>query len=140
MNYKITINGAEYEVHIHKVDGNKAYLTVNDVDVEAEVEGLVTNPTRVKPKPAAEEMQSATPVVKPKAEQSTYAMKSPLPGVILEVCVKEGDTVKVGQVMVVLEAMKMENSIQAEREGVVERINYGKGDSVLEGDVLLVIT
>jgi biotin carboxyl carrier protein len=140
MNYKITINGAEYEVHIHKVEGSKAYLTVNDVDVEAEVEGLIAAPARVTPKPAAEAMQSNTPVVKPKAEQSVYALKSPLPGVILEICVKEGDVVKAGQVMLVLEAMKMENSIQTEREGVVERINRSKGDSVLEGDVLLVIT
>ena len=67
------------------------------------------------------------------------AVTSPLPGVILEVCVKEGDAVKRGQTVMVLEAMKMENAIEATADGTVTAIKVGKGDSVLEGAPLVII-
>jgi glutaconyl-CoA decarboxylase len=66
-------------------------------------------------------------------------LKAPLPGTILDISVSEGDTVKIGQQLMVLEAMKMENCIQAEQGGVVEKIFRQKGDSVLESDVILLI-
>ena len=66
-------------------------------------------------------------------------VKSPLPGVVLDVLVKEGDVVKVGQKLMILEAMKMENNIESDRDGVVKSIVARKGDSVLEGDVLITI-
>jgi biotin carboxyl carrier protein len=66
-------------------------------------------------------------------------LKSPLPGVILEVKVREGDAVKAGQLLMVLEAMKMENNIDSHKAGVVKSIVKRQGDSVLEGDVLLTI-
>jgi len=154
MNYKIKINGTEYEVKIHKFAGTTAQLTVNEVDFEVEIEELMANPTRpvFKPTiniksavdptaPAAAPIQPETPILKPKVPTtgSAYELKSPLPGVILEVLVKEGDTVKADQSVLILEAMKMENSIHAERDGVVEKIRCAKGDSVLEGDVVLTI-
>ena len=64
---------------------------------------------------------------------------SPLPGVILDIRIKEGDTVAVGQTLVVLEAMKMENNIDSDRAGVVKSIKVNRGDSVLEGDVLITL-
>ncbi|MCD8186804.1 MAG: acetyl-CoA carboxylase biotin carboxyl carrier protein subunit, partial [Rikenellaceae bacterium] len=67
------------------------------------------------------------------------AMKAPLPGVILSIDVKVGETVKVGQRLFVLEAMKMENNIDSDREGIVREIKVEKGDSVLEGDVIMTI-
>ena len=142
--FKIKINGSEYEVDIHKVEGNLAHLTVNEVDFDVEIEGLKTNPTRMSTKPAkkpeASEMQSSTPVVKPHVvPTSAHVVKSPLPGVILDIRANVGDSVKVGQVIMVLEAMKMENNIEADRAGVIEKVNPGKGDSVLEGDVLFTI-
>ena len=143
MNYKIKVNGAEYEVNIQRFEGTTAQLTVNDVEFDVEVEGLFANPTRMSPatkttayKPAAKTAE--VPIVKPKTSGS-YELKSPLPGIILEILVKEGDTVKAGQQVLVLEAMKMENSIQTDREGIVEKINRSAGDSVLEGDVILII-
>ncbi|MDR0232491.1 MAG: biotin/lipoyl-binding protein [Dysgonamonadaceae bacterium] len=150
MDYKIKINGAEYEVSIHKFEGTTAHLTVNEVDFDVEIEGLVANPTRMTERVVAPSIkpvvkttiQSEIPVAtKPKTSDSGsgYQLKSPLPGIILEVLVKEGDTVKSGQQVLVLEAMKMENSIHAERGGVVEKIRCNKGDSVLEGDVILTI-
>jgi len=66
-------------------------------------------------------------------------VNSPLPGVILEVSVKERDTVKSGQKLIVLEAMKMENNIEADRDGVVASIKVNKGDSVLEGAPLIIL-
>jgi biotin carboxyl carrier protein len=138
MKYKIKIHGAEYEVQIHKVEGNMAYLTVNDVEFEVEVERLAVNPTRMGDQPV-KTISAETAAVKPLSNQPVYELKSPLPGTILDICVKEGDKVKENQILLVLEAMKMENNIQAEREGVVEKILRNKGDAVMEGDVLLII-
>jgi len=67
------------------------------------------------------------------------AIKSPLPGVILSIDCKAGDTVKKGQKLLVLEAMKMENTIQADRDGEVAEIKVNKGDSVLEGTDLIIL-
>ena len=75
----------------------------------------------------------------PAGGSNAKPLKSPLPGVILDFYVKEGDTVKNGQKVLLLEAMKMENNIDADRDGVVKEIKVGKGDSVNEGDVLLII-
>lgn len=135
MIYKIKTNGVEYEVQINKVEGNFAHLTVNEVDFEVEVEGLMTANSA----PVAKTVQPDTAVVIPKAPSKAHEMKSPLPGIIIDICVAKGDKIKKGQVLLTLEAMKMENSIQAEHEGVIEKINFSKGDAVLEGDVLFII-
>ena len=66
-------------------------------------------------------------------------MKSPLPGVILEIKVKEGDMVKRGQTLLILEAMKMENDIKSDRDGKVTAIQVSKGESILEGTDLIII-
>jgi len=138
MHYKIKTNGVEYEVHIHKVEGNMAQLTVNNVDFEVEVEGITVNPTRMSNKPE-KVIPAETAAIKPQVSKSAAnEFKSPLPGAILEVCVKVGDTIKAGQVLLILESMKMENNILADRDGTVEKINCVKGDAVLEGDVLLI--
>jgi biotin carboxyl carrier protein len=144
MNYKIKINSAEYEVHIRKVEDTKAFLTVNNEDFEVDVEGLIVNPTRMSirttPKPTPKPIQAAdAPVAKPTSTQYTHDVKPPLPGVILDICVTEGDKVKKGQVLYVLEAMKMENNIESDFDGIVEKIHRSKGEPVLENDVILVI-
>jgi biotin carboxyl carrier protein len=66
-------------------------------------------------------------------------IKSPLPGAILDIYVKIGDKVKPGQHVLLLEAMKMENNIDADKEGVIKEIRVQRGDSVMEGDILVVI-
>jgi biotin carboxyl carrier protein len=81
---------------------------------------------------------SAT-VAKPAASGSETVVSSPLPGVILEVSVKEGDSVKRGQKLMILEAMKMENVIEASADGKIVSIKANKGDSVLEGAPLIII-
>lgn len=139
--YKIKINGISYAVNINDIKDNIAQLTVNGAPYEVEVEGIATAPTKVVNKGVqTPTMQSAEPVAKPvKSTGDAAALKSPLPGVILDVIAREGDSVKAGQTVMILEAMKMENNIEADRDGVIERIQARKGDSVLEGDVLLTI-
>ncbi len=145
--YKFKINGHEYEVAVGGVESGVAKVTVNGTDYEVEVQSnTLIKPRPAKPVAVAPAVYSATAPVSPAkinqaapAAASASALKSPLPGVILDVKVREGDTVKAGQLLMVLEAMKMENNIDAHQAGVVKSINKRQGDSVLEGDVLLTI-
>ena len=127
--YKFRINGNEYNVDINSVEGNIADVTVNGASYQVEMENA--------PAPVQKPAQApAAAVASPKAAAPAGAGKpvtSPLPGVIIEVSVKEGQTVKAGQKVAVLEAMKMENEIQAPADGTVTAILVNKGDSVLEG-------
>ena len=66
-------------------------------------------------------------------------IKSPLPGVILDIKVSKGDAVKRGQTLMILEAMKMENDIKSDRDGTVTAINVSKGESILEGTDLIIV-
>lgn len=136
--YKFRINGNEYNVDINSVEGNIADVTVNGASYQVEMENApapVQKPAQA-PAAAVAPASSATTTPAPKAAAPAGAGKpvtSPLPGVIIEVSVKEGQTVKAGQKVAVLEAMKMENEIQAPADGTVTAILVNKGDSVLEG-------
>lgn len=139
--YNVKINGTEYAVNIKNIEDNTAILTVNGAEYEVEVQGIATKPKKATKVVQAPVMQAdVQPVTRP-AEPSGPAkgLKSPLPGVILDVFVKEGDKVKAGQKLMLLEAMKMENNIDSDTDGVVESLKVKKGDSVLEGDVLITI-
>ena len=120
--YKIKVNGNEYNVSVEEVGG-----TISNVSVSAPTAA----PTAA---PAAAPKAAAAP-----ASAGGIKVTSPLPGVILDVAVKEGDAVKKGDKVIVLEAMKMENVIEATADGVIKEIKVKKTDSVLEGDVLVVI-
>ncbi len=143
--YKFKINGNDYNVAINSTNDNLADVTVNGVSYQVEMENAMpaATPVQAAPvaapvaKPAAAPVQAAAPAAKPAGEGKPVT--SPLPGVIIEVSVKEGDTVAAGQKVAVLEAMKMENEIQADRAGVVTKINVSKGDSVLEGAAIVTI-
>ena len=87
--------------------------------------------------PAAAPAPAPAPAAKPAG--AGKAVTSPLPGVIIGVKVNVGDVVKPGQVVAVLEAMKMENDIEAEFGGTVTAVNVAKGDSILEGAVIVTI-
>ena len=142
--YKLKINGNDYAVTVNEVDGSVAEVEVNGTPFKVEFEkpikkaaAPVANPVAKSAAPAA----AAAPVAKPAAPAggAGTTVSSPLPGVILDVCVKEGDAVKRGQTVMVLEAMKMENAIEATADGTVTAIKVGKGDSVLEGAPLVII-
>lgn len=142
--YKFKINGNEYNVAINSVEGTNASVTVNGTDYQVELEDAPAAPVQAAPAaaPAAAPVQAApaAPAApKPAASGTGKAVTSPLPGVIIAVKVNVGDSVKAGQEVAVLEAMKMENSIEAEHDGTVTAIHVAKGDSVLEGAAVVTI-
>ncbi len=146
--YKIKINGNEYGVAVKNVENESAEVVVNGTEYIVEVEGMKAKPATKTPKlvraatiPAGEDHPAVQNTSSPAQTASVAAgdIKSPLPGVILDIMVKEGDSVKVGQKLMLLEAMKMENNIDSDRDGTVKAIKISKGSSVLEGDVLLTI-
>ena len=141
--YKFKIDGKDYSVTINNIEGKIADLTVNGVgySVELDDEAPAAAPVAAPVQPAGPAPQPAEPAAPAKAAPAPsgrgITVCSPLPGVIISVDVKEGQAVKQGQKVAVLEAMKMENEIQAEADGTVVEILVQKGDSVLEGAEIL---
>ena len=137
--YKYKINGNQYTVTVGDIEDNMAQVEVNGTPYKVELD----KPIKVAPKPIARPAQVSAPVVaapKPKSGGGAAgAVKSPLPGVILQVKVKEGDMVNKGDTLLILEAMKMENNIAADHDGKVVSIKVANGESVLEGADLVVI-
>lgn len=137
--YKMKINGTDYAVTVNEGDDSILEVEVNGTPFKVEMEKAIKKPVEVK-KPAATSGAPAVKVTKPAAAGGAgTTVTSPLPGVILEICCKEGDAVKRGQKVMVLEAMKMENVIEATADGTVSAIKVNKGDSVLEGAPLVII-
>lgn len=138
--YKYTIDGKEYQVVIGEIVDNVANVTVNgeEYKVEMEPEAEPEKKKVVLGQPAAESSDSseATPAAN---VNIANAIKAPLPGVITEIKVAVGDDVKAGDVVVVLEAMKMANNLEAEKDGKVTAICVKTGESVLEDSPLVVI-
>ncbi len=138
--YKYKINGNEYKVVIGEQKENLVEVEVNGTAYQVEMEEKPKEEIKpvVKPvaAPAAEAPAAAAPA-RPAAGKS--GVKSPLPGVIIDIKVKVGDAVKKGQTVLLLEAMKMENNINADKDGTVTAINVNPGDSVLEGTDLVII-
>ncbi len=148
--YSLKINGNSYEVKIDDINeaSTLAHVTVNGTKYNVEIEGgkaVAAKKPQVIAAPEATGL-SVTPktpiATKPAAAPAAASglkVACPLPGTVLSINVKEGDTVAAGQTLLVLEAMKMENNIDAERGGVVKQVLVQAGATVMEGDVLLVI-
>lgn len=166
MEYIYKVNGNEYAVNIASIKGNKAQVLVNGIVYEVEMENAssclapvaltaapvqeaVSSPAEAPAAPVQEALAAPAAVVEPATPaQETPAVvasgegtpvKSPLPGIINDIKVAVGDKVKNGQTLLVLEAMKMENDITAEQDGTITSIAVKKGDSVMEGTVLVTI-
>ena len=147
--YSLKINGNPYEVKIDDINESStlAHVTVNGVKYDVEIEGGKATGTKkpaVVPAPEATGLSVTpkTPIAsKPAVAPAATGAKvtCPLPGTVIAINVKEGDTVAAGQTLLVLEAMKMENNIDAERGGVVKQILVAQGATVMEGDTLIVI-
>ncbi len=141
-NYKI--NGAPYRVIINSADDSMVKLEVNGTSYTVELEKKVSKPLSKIKKQAITTptpQSVSTPLVtKPKSSGAgKNVVKSPLPGIILDIRCKVGDTIKKGQTIMILEAMKMENNILANADGRLAEILVNKGDSVLEGAELVVL-
>ncbi|HRW22212.1 MAG TPA: biotin/lipoyl-binding protein [Bacteroidales bacterium] len=137
--FKFKINGTLFDVHVKNVEGKIAELEVNgstyNVELEQEVKKVKT-PTIVKREiPAPEKKET-----KMKSDGAVSKVFAPLPGVILSVKVKEGDKIEKGALLLVLEAMKMENNIFSDTAGTVQSIKVKDGDTVLQNDTLVEIT
>ncbi len=145
--YIITINGHKHEVQINKIneDSRTARVVVNGVEYEVGVEGMIRAPKKSKPQIASIPTIAASgdlvkPVIKQKSHSgSGHPMQCPLPGTIVEIKVKVGDAVTAGQTLLILEAMKMENNIDADVNGTVKEILVSTGATVMEGETLIVI-
>lgn len=138
--YKYTIDGVEYKVEIGEIVDNVAEVTVNGeaykVEMEPEKEPekkkvVLGNPNE---QAAGEESAASAANV-----NTANAVKSPLPGVVTEIKVAVGDEVKAGDTVLILEAMKMANNIEAEKDGKVTAICVKTGESVMEDAPLVVI-
>jgi len=147
--YKFKINGNSYEVNVADVEDNKVQVEVNGKAFDVELD-MAEMPIPVAPKvsaphptpsaqaaPAPAPTPAATPA--PAASGPATQVKSPLPGTVLDIMVREGDTVTAGQHLILLEAMKMENNIDAPKAGKITGIRIKQRDAVMEGDVLLSI-
>ena len=124
--YNITVNGKTYEVEVEEVNGN----------------GQVTSAPKAQRAPKPSSAPKAAPAPKSKPKQAPPAASagdivSPMPGTVLELKVEEGQEVKAGEVVLILEAMKMENEITADADGKISKIYAPKGTSVNTGDALV---
>lgn len=138
--FKFSINGHDYDVEIMKFEDNVAVLEVNGtpyhVDIQHETRQSKT------PKLVRQEVvikRSDSKIKKTIIKTEGHEVKIPLPGSIIAVFVKEGDVVKLGDKLLMYEAMKMENTILAEKDGVIKNIRVSVGDNILQGSVLMEI-
>lgn len=147
--YEYKVKGVDYVVEIQDIEGNIANVTVNGIPFEVEMKQPVKS-SKQKVKISEESNSSAVssasaanassaPTAKPAAAANGKPVVAPLPGTINEIKVKVGDKVNAGDTVVVLEAMKMQNNIDAETSGTIASINVNKGDAVMEGDTLVTI-
>ncbi len=139
--YKYKINGNTYKVGVGDLNDNVVEVEVNGVPYKVEMEKAAATKVVSAPRAAAAPRTATGEKVIAKASGNagTESIKAPLPGVVLSIPVKVGDTVKASDTVLVLEAMKMENAIHAGRDGRVASINVNSGDSVLEGADLLTL-
>lgn len=134
--YKFVINGNQYVVEIKGFSNNLAELEVNGTPFKVEVEHQVT--LTKTPRISRPVTKTAAAATAPVSGTATPVL-SPLPGTILKINVKDGDAVQKGDKLFVMEAMKMENNIQAEKDGVVKSVRVAVGDNVLQGAVIMEI-
>ena len=145
--FEYKVQGVDYEVEIEEMEGNIAKVSVNGIPFEVELKQPI-NPAKAitRPKvvaPVAAAAPAPAPAARPAAPAAPAgagaAVKAPLPGTISSINVKVGDKVNIGDTVLVLEAMKMQNNIEAENSGTVTSILVNQGDSVMEGATLLTI-
>lgn len=143
--YKYKINGIKFTVGVGDVVDNTVQVEVNGTPYTVELDktpaqkSTVSAPVKrpqAAPRTETGEKVIATPTAAP---SSAKAVKSPLPGTIMNFKVAVGDTIKVGDTVCVLEAMKMENDIHCSTSGVVKKILVGVGDAILEGTDIMII-
>jgi biotin carboxyl carrier protein len=149
MGYRISVGGKKFDVEIGPIVDGQARVSVNNRSYDVVVENFAEVAAGIPPAAAAE--ASAIPAKPSRSAVSLLnpsqvafaagddALSAPIPGLILEVRVKVGDKVTAGQIVAVMEAMKMENNLIAQKDGVVKEIRVQKGTEVSTGDVIMII-
>ncbi|NCA85424.1 MAG: acetyl-CoA carboxylase biotin carboxyl carrier protein subunit [Clostridia bacterium] len=131
--FKFKIKGQDYDVEILKFDEDIAHIDVNGTTYDVEVQRTYKQPKT--PKLVRQEVQARrqdSKIKKTITKTAGHDVKIPLPGNIMQVFVKNGDTVKLGDKLVMYEAMKMENIVVAEKDGVIQNLSVQPGDTVLQ--------
>lgn len=138
-NFKFNISGNEYEVEVIRIEGNLAEIEVNGTPYQVEIERRKNeSKTPILVRSAIPNNPMADNVkIMAGAEARLSKIVAPLPGQIIQILVKPGDMVKRGQKLLVYEAMKMENNLLAEKDGVIKDVKVNTGDQVLQGDLLI---
>lgn len=143
--YKYKINGTKFTVKVGEVEGNNVHVEVNGIPYTVELDSVATRKPTVNqpvkgPQSAPRTETGEKVIAKPvRSSGSASAVKSPLPGTLTKLLVKVGDTVKDGDTVCMLEAMKMENDIHTIKGGTVKQILVNVGDTVLEGTDIMII-
>src|SRR6056297_1957992 len=135
--FRFKIRGNAYEVEVKDFEYNIAHIEVNGTLYEVEVEQKETAMSKT-PKLVRSHVQSKRTDSKIKKKVSSRAtpVNAPLPGNIFKILVKQGDEVKKGDKIMIMEAMKMENNVLADKDGKIKSIKVSEGDSVLQNDLL----
>lgn len=140
--YNYKIKGQDFNVKIENVEGDIAKVEVNGIQFDVQLEKPVAQPKPVIRAVAAPVKTVEAPKAAVEAAQvaaGVTVVSAPLPGTINDIKVTVGQAVKKGDTLIVLEAMKMENNIDCERDGKIASVNVNKGDTVMEGSVLVTI-
>ena len=149
--FSFKINGAEYKCAVEEIEAGLTEVTVNGKKYTVETEKPVAPAPKAAPAPAAAPKAAPAPAAAapkaaapaPKAAAAPAAagaqVKSPLPGSVVKVCVSEGQDVKKGDTLLILESMKMENPILAEQDGKVAQVAVAAGQTVMQDDLLVVL-
>ncbi len=136
--FKFTINGNDYSVDVLGIEENLAHLEVNGTPYHVELHRVV-KPSKTPTLVRSAIKQPVNPDISKREGGASHPVLAPLPGTIQQLMVARGDIVKKGQLLLIMEAMKMENRVLADRAGVVETLKVQQGDIVLQGDVIMEI-
>ncbi len=141
--YTVTIGGNTYTVGIGRLEDDQIEVRLGDRTFTATVESSARKPAKtptiVREKRVHDASASPDRTFAPGEHQSKGDILSPLPGNMLKIMVKQGDKVEKGQIVAIMEAMKMENEIESPHAGVVTRITVHEGDTVLENAIIMSI-
>ena len=134
--FRITVDGNQYDVEVEELSGESSQTVSQDTTTQKPKKVENKKPKKKsKPKKSNKKKEKkSTPTV-----TGGQSVKAPMPGTVLSIAVSEGDKVDSGDLLLVLEAMKMENPINSESAGTVKSIECSDGESVESGDVLIVI-
>lgn len=139
--FKFKINGQQFDVEVKDFEEKLTVVSVNGTEYEVEVEHEVHKvKTPTLSRAAVVNQPGEAKIKKTNTTAGGFKVESPLPGSIFKINVAVGDTVKEGQCLLIMEAMKMENNVLAEKSGTISSIKVSIGDSVLQNDVLMTIS